>query len=390
MAFGCGAGAYFTLPGEPQSWVAIALAPIAAALLFLGSRRASSRAGAAGLVLLASALGGFALAKLRTESLRTPIAGAEGRPVLIEGWVVDVASPGQGGQRLLIAPYQIGNWAPAETPIRVRVTLKGGYVPAPGEAIKLLAVINAPPPPASPGAYDFARDAYFLSVGGVGFALGPVQTWESPRAPPARLRLNMRINAARWALTRQIVDSMGLRTGGLAAAMTTGGEVQVTDARADHMEMLLRKMRAMGAEIDTTSGITLRGPSRVLPVDVATLPYPGVATDYKPIITAMLATASGVSVVTENLFDGRFRYVDELIKMGAVIETDGHHAVVHGTNQLHGADVLAHDIRAGAACVIVGLLAPGTTHVSGVEHLERGYDDLPGRLRSLGAKVERV
>ena len=123
---------------------------------------------------------------------------------------------------------------------------------------------------------------------------------------------------------------------------------------------------------------------------MATVPYPGVATDYKPIITAMLATASGVSVVTENLFDGRFRYVDELIKMGAVIETDGHHAVVHGTNQLHGADVLAHDIRAGAACVIVGLLAPGTTHVSGVEHLERGYDDLPGRLRSLGAKVELV
>ena len=249
MAFGCGAGAYFTLPGEPQSWVAIALAPIAAALLFLGSRRASSRAGAAGLVLLASALGGFALAKLRTESLRTPIAGAEGRPVLIEGWVVDVASPGQGGQRLLIAPYQIGNWAPAETPIRVRVTLKGGYVPAPGEAIKLLAVINAPPPPASPGAYDFARDAYFLSVGGVGFALGPVQTWESPRAPPARLRLNMRINAARWALTRQIVDSMGLRTGGLAAAMTTGHEAFIPKAEVDDL-------RAAGlAHIISISGL---------------------------------------------------------------------------------------------------------------------------------------
>ena len=177
------------------------------------------------------------------------------------------------------------------------------------------------------------------------------------------------------AATHEVIPDRVVSATYLAAAMTTGGEVQVTDARA---------------EIDTTSGITLRGPSRVLPVDVATLPYPGVATDYKPIITAMLATASGVSVVTENLFDGRFRYVDELIKMGAVIETDGHHAVVHGTNQLHGADVLAHDIRAGAACVIVGLLAPGTTHVSGVEHLERGYDDLPGRLRSLGAKVELV
>ena len=192
------------------------------------------------------------------------------------------------------------------------------------------------------------------------------------------------------AATHEVIPDRVVSATYLAAAMTTGGEVQVADARADHMEMLLRKMRAMGAEIETTSGITLRGPSRVLPVDVATLPYPGVATDYKPIITAMLATASGVSVVTENLFDGRFRYVDELIKMGAVIETDGHHAVVHGSDQLHGADVVAHDIRAGAACVIVGLLAPGMTHVSGVEHLERGYDDLPGRLRSLGAKVELV
>jgi len=127
-----------------------------------------------------------------------------------------------------------------------------------------------------------------------------------------------------------------------------------------------------------------------LPVDVATLPYPGVATDYKPIITAMLTRASGVSVVTENLFDGRFRYVDELTKMGAVIETDGHHAVVHGTDRLHGAAVVAHDIRAGAACVVVGLVAEGETLLSGIDHLERGYDDLPGRMTALGAKVERV
>jgi UDP-N-acetylglucosamine 1-carboxyvinyltransferase len=176
----------------------------------------------------------------------------------------------------------------------------------------------------------------------------------------------------------------------LAAGLMTSGDVHVVDARADHMEMLLRKMRAMGATIDTEHGIRIQGPARPTAVDVATLPYPGVATDYKPIITAMLTRASGVSVVTENLFDGRFRYVDELIKMGAVIETDGHHAVVHGTDKLHGAEVVAHDIRAGAACVVVGLVADGETLLSGIDHLERGYDDLPGRMTALGAKVERV
>jgi len=176
----------------------------------------------------------------------------------------------------------------------------------------------------------------------------------------------------------------------LAAGLMTSGDVHVVDARADHMEMLLRKMRAMGATIDTEHGIRIQGPARPTAVDVATLPYPGVATDYKPIITAVLTRASGVSVVTENLFDGRFRYVDELIKMGAVIETDGHHAVVHGTEKLHGAEVVAHDIRAGAACVVVGLVAEGETILSGIDHLERGYDDLPGRMTALGAKVERV
>ena len=176
----------------------------------------------------------------------------------------------------------------------------------------------------------------------------------------------------------------------LAAGLMTSGDVHVVDARADHMEMLLRKMRSMGAIVTTEDGIRIQGPVRPLPVDVATLPYPGVATDYKPIITAMLTRASGVSVVTENLFDGRFRYVDELTKMGAVIETDGHHAVVYGTDRLHGAAVVAHDIRAGAACVVVGLVAEGETLLSGIDHLERGYDDLPGRMTALGAKVERV
>jgi UDP-N-acetylglucosamine 1-carboxyvinyltransferase len=176
----------------------------------------------------------------------------------------------------------------------------------------------------------------------------------------------------------------------LAAGLVTGGHVRVLDARAEHMEMLLRKFRAMGARIETDEdGVEVHGPQRIHPVDVATLPYPGVATDYKPLITAILSVADGVSVVTENLFDGRFRYVEELVRLGANISTQGHHALVRGVDHLTGTDVRATDIRAGAALTIAGLVAQGRTVISGLEHIDRGYDDFDGRLCSLGAHVER-
>lgn len=174
----------------------------------------------------------------------------------------------------------------------------------------------------------------------------------------------------------------------LAAGLITGGEVRVVDARADHMEMLLRKIEAMGARVDRSGpGVAVRGPLRPLACDVATLPYPGVATDYKPLITTMLSVADGVSVVTENLFAGRFRYVDELVRLGARITTEGHHAVIRGVDHLVGTKVRGGDIRAAAALVLAGLVAEGETTVEGLEHVERGYEDLVGRLRSLGARV---
>ncbi len=176
----------------------------------------------------------------------------------------------------------------------------------------------------------------------------------------------------------------------LAAGLVTAGVVRVSDARGEHMEMLLRKFRAMGAEIVVDNeGVEVKGPSRITPVDVATLPYPGVATDYKPLITAILSVADGVSVVTENLFDGRFRYVEELVRLGANISTQGHHALIRGVNQLVGTDVRASDIRAGAALSIAALVAKGHTTISGLEHIDRGYDDFDQRLSSLGALVER-
>ncbi len=176
----------------------------------------------------------------------------------------------------------------------------------------------------------------------------------------------------------------------LAAGLVTGGEVRVLDARPDHMEMLLRKLQAMGGVIDQRGpGVVVRGPARPRSCDVATLPYPGVATDYKPLITVMLSIADGVSVVSENLFVGRFRYVDELVRLGASITTEGHHAMIRGVDHLVGTSVRGTDIRATAALVLAGLVARGETSVDGLEHVERGYDDFVRRLTTLGARVER-
>ncbi len=174
----------------------------------------------------------------------------------------------------------------------------------------------------------------------------------------------------------------------LAALGVAQGEIVITGARYEQMELLCRVLRRMGMVItpldDGIRAIVARGLDSL---DCSTLPYPGVSTDYKPFLVVLLATASGVGIVTENVFAGRFRYVDELRRMGADIRTVGHHAVVHGVGRLSGAPVKAHDIRAGAALVIAGLGAEGTTTVSDAHHIARGYDDLTGRLASLGADV---
>ena len=181
----------------------------------------------------------------------------------------------------------------------------------------------------------------------------------------------------------------------LAAVAVSGGEVVLRGARADHMDMLIRRLIEMGLTI-TSSGsghdasVAIWSDGRPTSIDVATLPYPGIATDYKPLIVTMLTVADGVGIVTENLYPGRFRYVEELQRLGADIRADGHHAVVRGIPRLSGAPVRAPDIRAGAALVVAGLAADGETAVSGVHHIDRGYDDLVGRLSALGADIRRV
>ncbi len=176
----------------------------------------------------------------------------------------------------------------------------------------------------------------------------------------------------------------------LAAVGIAGGEINLLGARADHMDMMCQKLGEMGMRISSNStGLWAMSGETLQSVDLATLPYPGLATDYKPFLVAMLSVADGVGIVTENLFSGRFRYVDELIRMGAEIRTEGHHAVIRGVDSLSGAPVRAHDIRAGAALVTAALKADGETEIRDPHHIDRGYEDLVGNLKSLGADIDR-
>jgi UDP-N-acetylglucosamine 1-carboxyvinyltransferase len=177
----------------------------------------------------------------------------------------------------------------------------------------------------------------------------------------------------------------------LAALAVAGGELTLSGARFDHIDMLTQKLGEMGMRISPEAdGVWAMVGRRLRSVDVSTLPYPGIASDFKPLFVAMLAVADGVGIVTENLFSGRFRYIDELVRMGADIRTEGHHAVVRGVPQLSGAPVRAHDIRAGAALVVAALRAEGETLITDTHHVDRGYEDLAGKLRSVGADIERV
>ena len=177
----------------------------------------------------------------------------------------------------------------------------------------------------------------------------------------------------------------------LIAAASAGGDVTVEGIELGDLEMVARKLDEMGAEVSRTpDGVRVRREDRLRATDIQTLPFPGFATDFMPLVVAALATADGSAIVTENIFDNRFAFVDELNRMGADVRTEGRHAVVRGVEQLSGAPVRAHDVRAGAALVLAGLSAEGETTVLDPHHVERGYADLPGKLRALGADVQRA
>ena len=192
------------------------------------------------------------------------------------------------------------------------------------------------------------------------------------------------------AVTHEVINDRVQAATYIAAVAVVGGDVFVRGARAKHMEMLLNRYAEMGVSITPhADGLRVVVTDRLRSIDFATLPYPGIATDYKPLLVGMLSIASGTGIGTENLYPGRFRYVDELQKLGADIRINGHHAVIRGVEQLVGASVNAPDIRAGAALVVAGLVASGETVINDIHHIDRGYDDLVGKLVSLGALVTR-
>jgi len=177
----------------------------------------------------------------------------------------------------------------------------------------------------------------------------------------------------------------------LMACGITRGEIELVGARPEHLDIVVMKMCEMGMRVSPTStGLWARGPERLRAVDIATLPHPGFATDFMPLAVALMTVADGSAIVTENVYDGRFQFVDELARMGADVRTEGRHAIVRGVDRLSGAEVRASDVRAGAALVLAGLAADGETTVFGCEHVDRGYADLPAQLAALGADVERL
>ncbi len=186
-----------------------------------------------------------------------------------------------------------------------------------------------------------------------------------------------------------VPDRLEAGTYAVAGAIT-GGDVTVTGCHPDHLRMELTKLEAAGCDVEQGDGwLRVKGPERAEAIDFATLPYPGFHTDMQPQMVALLSLANGTSVITENLYDARYRYVGELHRMGADISIEAQHAIIRGVERLSGCPVLAPDIRAGAALVIAGLRADGVTEVSEPSHIDRGYEDFVGRLGSLGAKIER-
>jgi UDP-N-acetylglucosamine 1-carboxyvinyltransferase len=175
------------------------------------------------------------------------------------------------------------------------------------------------------------------------------------------------------------------------AAAITGGDVLVREARADHLEAFLIKLKEAGVVyLADQAGIRVQRNGNINSIDVTTLPYPGFPTDLQAQMMALMAVANGVSIVTETIFENRFMHVQELDRMGAQIKLEGNRAVVRGVRELSGAPVMASDLRASVALVLAGLVANGTTEVSRVYHLDRGYEQIEKKLSRLGAQIERV
>jgi UDP-N-acetylglucosamine 1-carboxyvinyltransferase len=187
-----------------------------------------------------------------------------------------------------------------------------------------------------------------------------------------------------------VTDRIVAGTWAFATALA-GGDLTIRGGRADHLDLVLDKLTSAGAMVeDLEAGFRVVVDRRLDAFDVVTLPYPGFPTDLQPFAMALAAVSDGTAMITENVFEARFMFVQELARLGADVRTDGHHAVVRGKPLLSGAPVVAHDIRAGAALALAGLAAQGTTTVADSPHIDRGYPYFVEILDELGADIRRV
>ncbi len=176
----------------------------------------------------------------------------------------------------------------------------------------------------------------------------------------------------------------------IIGAAAAGSELTVEGAAPAHLGLVLGKLREIGVGLEAADNAIKVTPAAYTSVDVQTLPFPGFPTDLQPPLMVLLSLAQGTSILTENVFESRFMFVDELNRMGCDIRTEGHHAVIRGARKLSGAEVCASDIRAGAALVLAGLAAEGTTEVCDIYHIDRGYERLEKKLQAVGADITRV
>lgn len=177
----------------------------------------------------------------------------------------------------------------------------------------------------------------------------------------------------------------------MVAAAATGGEVLVKNVIPKHLECISAKLRETGTIVqEYEDSVLVKGNGHLRKANIKTLPYPGFPTDMQPQITTVLALASGTSTVTEGVWDSRYRYVGELTRMGAQIRVEGRTAIVEGVEKLTPANIQAYDLRAGAAMLIAALAADGVSEITNVQYIERGYEDIIGKLRALGAKIDCV
>lgn len=178
----------------------------------------------------------------------------------------------------------------------------------------------------------------------------------------------------------------------LVAGAISGGNVLVENVVPEHLKPMIAKLRESGARVEEESATQVRviGSRRPIAADIKTLPYPGFPTDMQAQMMALMCTAEGTSLVTETVFENRFMHVPEMKRMGAQIKIEGRSAIIRGVPRVWGAPVKATDLRAGAALLLLGLAADGVTDVTGVEHIDRGYSDIVGKIRALGADIKRV